>query len=120
MIKRLLCCVVLLALSACADNNNASSTSAATISPADKVALIYAPVRLLAVLCTRGVPPCEDLNARSIVAAALPVVDTAVAEATKQMKADPSRGNIEKWSSYAVSAINVLSDALAASEPARK
>ena len=80
---------------------------------ADTITMAYLPIRTLASLCAAGIKPCEDPNVSMNVAKALPLADAAVAEATKQIAADPERSNVAKWSSYAMSAIGVLSKALA-------
>lgn len=101
-----------LSLGACA-----STTDNTPQDNADKVTAIYAPVRLVASLCAAGVSkPCQDLNVRAAIKKALPIADAAVAEAVKQLSADSTRSNVAKWTSYAVSAVNVLSDALVAYE----
>jgi hypothetical protein len=82
---------------------------------ADTITMAYLPFRAAASMCAAGLPskPCGDPNVSENVKKALPLADAAVAEATKQIAADPERSNVAKWSSYAMSAIGVLAQALA-------
>ncbi len=108
MIRTSLLLAAAVALAGCANS--------ATMTPQDKADTItaaYLPVRMLASLCAAGVSkPCKDPNVSENVRKALPIADAAVAEATKQIAADPERSNVAKWSSYAMSAVGVLAKVL--------
>ncbi len=91
------------------------STTATPQETADKVTLAYLPIRTIASLCAAGISkPCQDPNVSANVAKALPLADAAVDEAVRQITANPDRSNVAKWSSYAMSAIGLLTKALAA------
>ncbi len=102
--------VVLVAavLSACAGKDSTPEQKA------DTITLAYMPIKALATLCAAGLKPCEDPNISMNVAKAIPLADAAVNEAVKNIMANPDQSNVAKWSSYAMSAIGILTKALIA------
>lgn len=111
MIKKLACIAALgIALAGCAPTTDTTPRAPS----ASTVTLAYTPIRMLASLCAAGVSkPCQDPNVSANVKKALPIADAAVAEYARQTAADPSRSNVEKWTSYAISAVNVLAEGMA-------
>lgn len=91
----------------------AQSGDTRSITPAEKVQLLYVPVRTAAVLCAAGVKPCQKPEVSSKARLAIPIADAAVDEAVKALNADPSEPNIVKWSRFATEAIGVLAAVLA-------
>lgn len=103
--QRSLVLVVLALCTACTGTETATQK-------ADAITLAYMPVRTLAGLCAAGLKPCEDPNISANVAKAIPLADAAVDEAIKQINANPDQSSVAKWSSYAMSAIGILTKAL--------
>ncbi|WP_428673737.1 hypothetical protein [Reyranella sp.] len=88
---------------------------------ADKITISYAALKSAVVLYS-ALPPCGDANATSLcsdpaivaqVKKALVVADTAVVEAKAQILASTDQSSVEKWSSYATSAVALLAQTLA-------
>lgn len=109
----LLALVFLLPLGACT-TDGAKVDLSTPQAKVDAIDAAYTPVRLVAALCGSGAI-CSDPNVAANVRLAIPVADAAVAEAKKQILAsDGSQSAVAQWSGYAISAVNVLSQALAA------
>lgn len=90
-----------------------SGTQPTPDSAINTINAVYLPVRTLAALCAAGIKPCQDPNVSANVGKAIPLADAAVAEAIKAIRANPDQSNASKWSSYAMSAIDILAKALA-------
>jgi hypothetical protein len=108
---------IALALSACA---GAPQTDSARQDAVNKITVVYAWARAAAATYS-ALPPCTD-GAVSIcsnpaiareLAKALVVADAAVNQAKAQILASGDQGNIEKWTGYALAAVDVLTRALA-------
>lgn len=95
--------------------------------PSDRQATVnaittgYTTLKAAATLYT-ALPPCTDASASRVcsnpeiareVVKALAVADVAVAEAKAQILAATDQSTVEKWSSYALAAVDVLAKALA-------
>lgn len=87
---------------------------------ADRIAVGYATLKSAVVLYS-ALPACSDAKAAGLcadpaivaqVTKALAVADVAVAEAKAQILAATDQSAVDKWSSYATSAIDVLAAAL--------
>ena len=101
----------LLTLGACSSVPNADPATAAQTA-VDDITLAYTPVRAAAVLCSTGVV-CSDAAVMSIVAKAIPVADTAIADAKSFILSSVNdTSKIGKWAAAASAAIEVLSKVL--------
>lgn len=110
--------ILLLPLAACGGAPGSSSERQAT---AATITASYTVIKSAVVLYA-ALPACTDVGsgpacsnpaiARELTRA-LAVADTAVVEARAQILAAPDRSSAEKWSAYALAAIDVLAKALA-------
>ncbi len=107
-----------LALAGCAGAPKTESERQSTV---NAITVSYSTLKAAVVLYT-ALPACGDDSAGKIcsnpaiareIIKALGVADVAVAEAKAQIMASSDQSTVEKWSAYALAAIDVLAKALA-------
>jgi hypothetical protein len=107
-----------LTLAGCGGTPKTASERQATV---NTITVSYSTLKAAVVLYA-ALPACTDASANRLcsnpaivreVGKALVVADAAVAEAKAQILASTDQGSAEKWSGYALAAIDVLAKALA-------